>query len=318
MNKTKVLIIGGCGAIGSRLTKKLLDEGSSEIIVIDNLSSSIKLKEQTNLHFEYIDIGNQEKVTSFFKKYSPELIFHMAAHFANQNSVDHPISDVETNIIGLINIFESQRNNPNLKKIIYCSSSCVYGDQAVMQETDPVRPFETPYAINKFVGELYCKYYSELYSIPSAILRIFNSFGPGESPGNYRNVIPNFIDKALKNEDIVITGTGEETRDYCYVDNTVYLLKKLSHSNFHKAEFFNGGSGVETKIIDIANIIIGLTNSKSNIIFQEPRSWDHVKNRKADISLSIKELDYKPTNNLEKQIQQTIDWIKNDNDSKGY
>lgn len=311
MCKRKILITGGCGAIGSRLAQNLSEDDGIEITIIDNLSSSsIKINNEINFKFEQIDISNQDKINTFFDDYKPEIIFHMAAHFANQNSVEHPVLDVETNIIGLINIFESQKNNPKLQKIIYSSSSCVYGNQSIMNENDYVRPFETPYAINKFVGELYCKYYSELYSIPSVVLRIFNSFGPGELPGNYRNVIPNFIHKALLHQDIVITGSGNETRDFCYVDNTVNFLKKLSISKFKNAEVFNGGSGVETKIIDIAKKIIDLSESKSKIVFENSRAWDHVKNRKADISFSKENLNYMPIVDLNWQLKQTIDWFK--------
>ena len=182
-----------------------------------------------------------------------------------------------------------------------------------MKESDSVIPFETPYAINKYVGELYCKYYNSMYQIPVVSLRIFNSFGPGEASGLYRNVIPNFIRRALNGQELVITGSGDETRDFCYVDNTVDLLQLACSSKYRNSEVFNGGSGVETKIIDVAKLIIKATNSKSQISYVSARSWDHVKKRKANIDLACSKLNYKPYIDLESQIKKTVEWAL-DND----
>ena len=167
-----------------------------------------------------------------------------------------------------------------------------------------------PYAINKYVGELYCKYYSEIHKIPNVILRIFNSFGPGELYGKYRNVIPNFIFKALKNEDLHITGTGLETRDFTYIDNTVNLLIKLSESKYYESEVFNSGTGKSISVLLLAETIIKLTKSKSKIIFVPQRSWDHVHNRKSNIYKSENLLNYFPKINLEKDLEKTIEWLK--------
>lgn len=308
-NKQRILITGGLGAIGQNLSKQLNNEQDCEITIIDNLSSS-GLINNFEKNFHYLDISNTEKLISFFRSYKPQVVFHLAAHFANQNSVDHPISDVATNVIGIINLFESQKSNSELKKIVYASSSCVYGNLNIMREGSPVLPFETPYAINKFTGELYCKYYSEIFGLPNVIIRIFNSFGPGELSGKYRNVIPNFISKALKGEDIVITGTGNETRDFCYVDNTVSLLRLAADSNYKDSQIFNGGTGIATRIIDLAELILELTGSNSKIVLQDKRDWDHVQERKADISISCEQLNYMPDVDLKKQLSNTIQWFQ--------
>ena len=138
----------------------------------------------------------------------------------------------------------------------------------------------------------------------------FNTFGPGELPGEYRNVIPNFIAKALRNEPLIITGTGDETRDFTFVDNTVDLLIKSAFSHFKKGEVFNAGTGKSQKIIDIANQIISLTGSNSQITFVEQRGWDHIAERCSEISKSERELGYVPIVDIEKQPQITCDWIR--------
>lgn len=309
MKTNKILITGGFGAIGINLVDKLLENSSNEIHVIDNLSAGAA-NNTSKVQFSHLDISNSEKVHSFFNNYQPDFIYHLAAHFANQNSVDHPISDVETNVIGVINLLETQKTNKLLKKFIYASSSCVYGNSNEMSEKTVISPYDTPYAINKYVGELYGKYYAEIHKIPLVCARIFNSFGPGELPGQYRNVIPNFIKKALLNEDIVITGSGDETRDFTYVNDTVSLLIKLSDSSFNNAEIFNAGTGIKTSINYLANKIIELTNSNSKIIYKEARGWDHVKNRCSDISKSVQYLNYNPSSDFERGLNDTIKWIE--------
>ena len=309
IDNSKILITGGFGALGFNLIQYLKENFSCTIHVIDNFSAG-HINFCNDFEFTYIDIGNTEKVNSFFNNYKPNYIFHLAAHFANQNSVDHPLSDINTNIVGLVNLFETQKQNKELKKIIFASSSCVYGNQEIMSEEINVSPYDTPYAINKYVGELYAKYYSEIHTIPVVSARIFNSFGPGEMSGNYRNVVPNFIHNALLNKPIFITGTGNETRDFTYVLDTVHLIVKLATSDYYQAELFNGGTGTKLKIITLAEKIIELTNSKSEIIFIEPRNWDHVKDRCSTIEKSKKLLDYNPNYDFELGLIQTINWVK--------
>ena len=162
----------------------------------------------------------------------------------------------------------------------------------------------------QYVGELYCKYYSEIQNIPTVCVRIFNSYGPGEMPGQYRNVIPNFILKALRNEDITITGSGEETRDFTYVADTIGLLKTLAYSEFKNGEVFNAGTGKKLSIKTLAETILDVTNSKSKIIFVPARNWDHVKDRCSDISKSHDILNYNPQSDLREGIIETVNWIK--------
>jgi UDP-glucose 4-epimerase len=309
IEKSKVLITGGFGALGLNLIEELQNKFDCKIMVVDNFSAGTS-NHDIKIDFTYLDISNSEKTQSFFEKYKPNFIFHLAAHFANQNSVDHPISDIQTNVIGLVNLFESQKKNSELKKIIFASSSCVYGNSNIMNENDNISPYDTPYAINKYVGELYCNYYAKIHNIPTISARIFNSFGPGEMPGAYRNVIPNFIKKAMQNEEITITGTGDETRDFTYVSNTIDLLIKLAESDYISAEVFNAGTGSKTKIKYLAETIVRLTNSKSKIVYKEARNWDHVKDRLSDISKSKRLLNYQPEYDFEQGLLQTINWIK--------
>ena len=226
--KKNILITGGLGFIGQNLVNFFLKKNFN-VHIIDNLSSinSIKgyLFNKNKVKIFNFDIGNVNKVSYFFKKKNYDYIIHAAANFANQNSIDHPIKDMKTNIQGTINIFEIIKNL-NIKKIIYLSSSCVYPSKNNLFEDMPLRPTETPYAISKYSSELYAKFYSDYYSLPINIIRIFNTYGPGEKAHKYRNVIPNFIHDALKGNSMKITGSGNEVRDFTYVEDLAKIVFK--------------------------------------------------------------------------------------------
>lgn len=318
LKNSVVLITGGAGAIGINLIDRLLQEDVSKIVVIDNLSSgNINfVPKNEKIKFYPIDIYRIDELKSVMRDIKPEYIFHLAAHFANQNSVEHPLSDIQTNIIGTMNLLELSKENQNLKKFIYASSSCVYGDSAIMSEKDFIYPYETPYAINKYTAELYTKYYAHLFSVPTISVRIFNTYGPYEIAGKYRNVVPRFIENALKNKDIIITGDGTETRDFTYSEDTISLLIQSSLSKEDDGSNFNAGTGIETKIIDLAQLIIKLTASNSKIIFKSRRNWDLVIKRVSNISTAKEILGYNPSISLENGLKKYIKWYKGYLDAK--
>jgi nucleoside-diphosphate-sugar epimerase len=314
MNNAKILVTGGAGAIGLNLIERLLRDGVGQVLVLDNLSSGYQnyLPSDERIIFHNSDIGNIDSYRSVMEEFKPNYVFHLAAHFANQNSVDHPFKDVQANIIGTMNLLEICKENKKLKKFVYTSSSCVYGNAAIMREDDYIYPHETPYAINKYTAELYVKYYASMYSIPSVSIRVFNTYGPYEPHGAYRNVIPNFIVRAMKGEPLHITGDGTETRDFTFVGNTAQLLTLAATANVKDGEVFNGGTGTPTQIIDLAKMIVEFTGSTSEIIFIERRNWDAVKDRLSDISKSTEMLKYVPEVPLEVGLKKTVDWYMND------
>ena len=150
------------------------------------------------------------------------------------------------------------------------SSSCVYGDKNLTRENVTVDPNETPYAISKYSGEQYVKFYKNYYGLNSVIVRVFNTYGPGEISHRFRNVIPRFIDFALKNKNIVITGTGNETRDFTFVEDLVKFIEKLINlKNIPK--IINVCTGKKTSINVLMKLIIKLTKSQSKISYKPIR-----------------------------------------------
>ncbi|WP_027720782.1 NAD-dependent epimerase/dehydratase family protein [Maridesulfovibrio zosterae] len=313
MNNAKILVTGGAGAIGLNFIERMLKAGAGKIMVIDNLSSGYKnyLPDDGRIIFVKADIGEIDSYRKEMEQFKPDYVFHLAAHFANQNSVEHPFNDVQANIIGTMNLLEICKENTELKKFVYTSSSCVYGNAELMSEDDFIYPYETPYAINKYTAELYVKYYASMYAIPSVSIRVFNTYGPYEPHGAYRNVIPNFIVRAIKGEPLFITGDGTETRDFTFVGNTAQILTLAALSDVVDGDIFNGGTGKPTQIVDLAKMIIEFTGSSSEIVFKERRNWDAVKDRLSDISKSKSVLKYEPEVPLEEGLKKTVDWYVN-------
>lgn len=308
INKT-ILISGGFGAIGSNLTKKL--SANNTVIIIDNSSSGEleNLEINDKLIIYKNDIRDMEILASIFKKYSVDFIYHLAANFANQNSVDNPLLDLDVNGKGTLLLLKFAQEY-GVKKFIYASTSGVYGSKIdVMRETTHGE-LETPYYIHKMLGEYYTEYYKNQFGLNIVNIRIFNSYGPGEKWGKYRNVIPNFFYKAINNQPLTITGTGEETRDFTFVDDIVEGFILAGKKDEANGEIINLGTGKETKIITLAKYINEITNNKAGIEFINRRDWDGVLKRKAVNEKAKKLLNWEPKIDLEDGLKIYYTWLK--------
>jgi UDP-glucose 4-epimerase len=313
--KNKVILVtGGAGVIGSHLIRKLIDDYQCYIIVVDDLSSGHDcLKDYKDvIYFHHTSILNDDMLEKIFINNKIDVIFHLAALFANQKSVDQPKEDLMVNGMGTLKILQ-YAHKYNVNKVIYTSSSCVYGNKDVEDKEDDYKiNLDTPYAITKLLGEKYCDYYYNHYGVRTVILRIFNCYGPGENPGKYRNVIPNFFKNALNKRILTIYGSGEETRSYTYVEDTVEMIIRSAIIDKAVGEIINVGSDIETKTIDLANKINNIAGNKDNIVYIPRRGWDTIKRRKANIDKAQKILEYKPLVGLDEGLRKTYDWfIKN-------
>ncbi|OGC22575.1 nucleotide sugar epimerase [candidate division WOR-1 bacterium RIFOXYC2_FULL_37_10] len=313
-NKT-VLVTGGAGAIGSNLTRALAQAGAAKVIVLDNLVSAERwnIPSLPNVLFVEGDILDEIKLKRVFFE-EPEYIFHLAAFFANQNSVDHPEKDLAVNGMGTLKLLEyATIAKDNIKRFVYASSGCsIYGSNAPLplKEEFMSMHLTTPYQITKMLGELYCNFFHHHYNVPVVKARFFNSYGPGEIPGQYRNVIPNFIYWALKGMPLPITGTGEETRDFTYVGDIVDGLLRAGVVDAAIGEEFNLASGVETKIGDLAKLVNSIVGNKAEIKFSEVRKWDTKKRLRASIDKAQGLIGYDPNTKFEDGLQAAIKWFK--------
>jgi UDP-glucose 4-epimerase len=304
----RVLVTGGAGAIGSHLVSSLVNSGQ-KVLVLDDLSSGRKELLPNNVEFVNGSITDDRILDSVFES-KPEIVFHLAALFANQQSVDRPQHDLEVNGLGTLKVLEKCKQY-KVERFVYTSSSCVYGHQDKnLHEEDKLQDLDTPYAATKLLGEQYSKMWSQSQDFVVKVIRVFNSYGPNEFPGVYRNVIPNFIQKAMRGQSLTILGEGTETRDFTYVSDVVTGLL-LSASTANEAfEIYNIGSGRGTKILDLAKEINSITENQAPIKFAPRRKWDHILHRVSDISFAQKELGYSPKVRLNEGILKTYEWLK--------
>src|SRR3972149_5846924 len=266
-----ILVTGGAGAIGSNLIIALstLVGPNGKVVVLDNLSS---IKEKNpwnvaplpNIMFVKVDVRSDIYLKRVFKE-NISIVYHLAAFFANQNSVDYPEKSAEVDVIGQIKLLEYSRL-AKVERFVYASSGCaIYGSYGKMplKEDFISMHLTTPYQVNKMTGEMYCNFYNHHYDMKTTNCRFFNSYGLGEVPGQYRNVIPNFIYWAMKGKSLPITGTGKETRDFTYVLDLVQGLIKSGYYKEATGENFNLASGKETSIIEMVNLINKTAGNKA-------------------------------------------------------
>ncbi|MDY7092264.1 MAG: NAD-dependent epimerase/dehydratase family protein [Acidobacteriota bacterium] len=312
--KHVALVTGGAGAIGSRLAAELLRR-DFEVVVLDDLSSGYPENVPEGARFVEGSVTDLGLLDRLFTDHGFTYVFHLAALFANQNSVDHPVQDLEINGGGTLALLErtahAAEDLGGFQRFLYASSSCVYGNvSGAISEDQPTHATETPYAITKFLGEQYLQFFMEHYGLPGTIVRPFNSYGPGERPGRYRNVIPNFIKLALRGDPLNITGEGNETRDFTFNGDTVAGIVGAATSSASQGKAYNLATGQETKIIDLAKQIIRLSDSTSEIRFTGRRSWDQVTSRCGSITRAREDFGYTPSTSLEEGLRLTIDWIR--------
>jgi len=307
-----VLITGGAGCIGSNLTKVLIKAEAAKIIVLDDLSAAEKwnIPLAPNVAFIQGSVLDEEVLKRAFSE-KLDFVFHLAAHFANQNSVDNPETDQLVNGLGTLKVLEYSRL-AKVGRFVFASSGCsVYGSQAPLplKEDFVSLHLDTPYQITKLLGELYCNFFYNYYGLPMAIARYFNVYGPGEIPGAYRNVIPNFIWWGLHKKPLPITGTGEETRDFTFVDDIADGTLRLGVIPEAVGDAFNLASETETRVIDIANMVNELTGNSSGIQFVSRRDWDKITRRRASTEKAREVLGYRSKMEMKDGIKKAFDWI---------
>ncbi|MCK4348098.1 MAG: NAD-dependent epimerase/dehydratase family protein [Thermoplasmatales archaeon] len=314
-NGETILVTGGAGCIGGNLCNMLSELDACKVIILDNLSSAYEwnIPQADNIEFVNGDVLNDEDLKRVFKE-KPDYVFHLAAHFANQNSVDQPETDLMVNGMGVLKVLQyAHLANANLKRFVYSSSGCgVYGLESKMpfQEHDISISLHTPYQVTKLLGELYTNYFYNLYKLPIVNARFFNVFGPGEVPGKYRNVIPNFMYWAMNKEPLPITGDGSETRDWTYVDDIINGLLAMGIKKEAIGEAINLGSATETHVIDMANMINDLTGNTVGIRYTKRRNWDVKHKLLSSIEKAKKLLEYEPRTPFEEGLKNVHRWFE--------
>ncbi|MBL1280574.1 MAG: NAD-dependent epimerase/dehydratase family protein [Fluviicola sp.] len=301
----RILITGGAGFIPSSLADKLI-EMKSEVVLVDNFVTGKRENIPPEASFFEVDVNQHDKIAPIFRKYSFDYVFHFAALVGVKRTLENPLKVLE-DIQGIKNVL-ALSNETNVKRVFYSSSSEVYGEPVHLPQHEETTPLNSrlPYAIVKNVGESFFKSYQQTYGLDYTIFRFFNTYGPKQSSDF---VMSKFIRAALTNQDITIYGDGSQTRTFCYVNDNIDACVQAMLDVNSINQVFNIGNDVITTIKDLAETIIEVCNSNSQIIYLPPLEDGDMTRRQPDIS-KMRKLINRDLIELETGIKKVINEIK--------
>lgn len=265
--KNKILVTGGAGFIGSAVAEKLAKDPENYVVIVDSLlTGSLKKvpeSDHNNLRFIKCDVNDYKDISSVFYAYTFDYVFHYAAVVGVKRTLQNPVM-VLNDITGIDNILQLSKNT-GVKRVYFSSSSEVYGEPVEFPQNEHTTPLNSrlPYAIVKNVGEAYLKSYQREFGLEYTIFRFFNTYGPKQSK---EFVISRFLSMALQNEDITIYGDGSQTRTFCFINDNVDACVGAFYNDMYVNDVVNIGGNIEVPILDLANVIIKVTGSKSKLI----------------------------------------------------
>ncbi|WP_421941605.1 SDR family oxidoreductase [Pedobacter sp.] len=314
LSDTSFLITGGAGFIGSNLVEYLLKNNAKLVRVLDNFATGKRENIESFLNhqqFELIegDIRDYDVCKNAVK--GIDYVSHQAALGSVPRSINDPITTNEVNITGFLNILNAVRES-DVKKMVYAASSSTYGDSKLLPKTEGnIGNPLSPYAVTKYVNELYAQVFASLYKVNSIGLRYFNVFGPKQDPnGAYAAVIPLFMKSVLSGTAPFINGDGEQTRDFTFVQNAVQANVKGMLSNTEGHEVINIAFGERTSLNQLWTYIIELGKSSLQPIYREDRLGD-VRDSLADISKAKTLIGYDPVYSVRDGLSEAFTWYEN-------
>jgi nucleoside-diphosphate-sugar epimerase len=306
-----VLVTGGAGFIGSNLTEALLQRGHF-VRVLDDFSTGKRenlIFDEAYPSLEIIEGDIRDLMTCQKAVNRIEYVFHQAALPSVQRSVEDPEKSNAINVGGTLNILIAARDK-RVKRVIYASSSSIYGDTPTLPKHEEMPPNPlSPYALQKYIGEQYCRLFNQLYGLDTISLRYFNIFGPKQDPNSiYSAVIPRFIDALLHGRSPIIFGDGEQSRDFTYIENVVQAnLLAMSAKHLH-GEAINIACGKRTSLNQLLNVLEEIVGSKLSPVYEESRQGD-VRHSLADIRKGKEILNYEPKVGIEVGLKKTVEFF---------
>jgi nucleoside-diphosphate-sugar epimerase len=303
----RFLVTGGAGFIGSHIVRRLV-AARHAVRMIDNLSTGNPARIQDllpSIDFMEADLADPavcERATE-----GVDYVIHQAAIPSVQRSIRDPIATNRANVTATLNLLESSRKH-DVKRFVYAASSSAYGNTAVLPKHEgmPASPL-SPYALQKFVGERYCKLYHDLFGLQTVCLRYFNVFGPAQDPNSeYSAVIPKFISRLLARKPLTIFGDGEQSRDFTYVDNVVDANFLALRAKEAAGEIFNIGCGARFSLNQLVRELESILAVRAQVDFAPARAGD-VRDSLADVSKAKSVLGYAPKVSFENGLQFTVE-----------
>ncbi len=325
----RVMVSGGAGFVGSNLVHRLLDAGAERVVIVDNLLSAdiSNVPEGPEVEFRKGSIADDEVLSALPAPL--DYVFHLACYHGNQSSIQDPLADHANNTLTSLKLFDRLKDFRRLKKIVYAAAGCAVAEKTFDEadataEDAPVSLFhDSPYSISKLIGEMYGNFYFARYGLPFVKARFQNVYGPGEILGAgewrgtphtvWRNVTPTFIWKALQHEALPVENGGITSRDFIFVEDIVTGLLACALRG-EAGEVYNLASGVETSILDLANLINELTGNPTPIALAPARDWDRSGRRFGSPAKAREQLGFVAETALRDGLRRTIAWTQEQRD----
>lgn len=320
-----LLVVGGAGFVGSNLVRLLLQMGPASVTIVDNFLSSERVNIPDDGRVRLIEGSVADARVIAQLPDDLDYIWHLACYHGNQSSIHDPIADHDNNTLTSLVLFDALSTRSNLTKVVYSAAGCAvaektYDAPAATPEDAPVSLFhDSPYSISKLIGEMYGNYYFSRYGLPFVKARFQNVYGPGEILGAgrwrgtyatvWRNVTPTFVWKALHNVTLGLDNGGMVSRDFIFVEDICRGLIACALKG-NPGESYNIASGVETTIMELAETIIELTQSRSELVIQPARNWDNSGRRFGSTEKSSRELGFRATVDLRAGLERTVSWTR--------
>jgi len=302
----KILVTGGAGFIGSWIVDRLINQGD-EVVIVDNLSTGEEKNINKSAKFYKLDIQDP-KIEDIFQQEKIDIVNHHAAQIDVRKSVSEPIFDANINVLGGINLLQLCIKY-KIKKFIFASSGgTVYGEQKFYPATEdhPTQPI-SPYGINKLTIEHYLWYYYMVYNLKYIVLRYANIYGPRQDPWGEAGVVAIFINKILHNQQPIINGDGNQTRDYTYIDDVVEANMLAMNSDI--TGVFNVGTGIETSVNKLFYMILDTMKANVKEVHCPPKEGEIIRSC-LDYTRIKETLGWQPKIKLEEGIRQTVEYFK--------
>lgn len=277
----KVLITGGAGFVGSSLADKLLEQDKYFVVSVDNLLTGDirKVSNHANSKFIKCDVNNYNDIAAIMTSFQFDYVFHYAAVVGVKRTIENPIMVLD-DLEGIKNVLNLCKNT-GVKRVFFSSSSEVYGEPVELPQHEETTPLNSrlPYAVVKNVGESFCRSYQKEYGLEYTIFRFFNTYGPKQSTDF---VISKFLKSALSHQPISIYGKGNQTRTFCYIDDNTKCILSILENNLMVNDVINIGNDQNYTVLELAQTIISITKSKSNIEFLPPLKEGDMTRRQPD------------------------------------
>ena len=326
IEKSRILVSGGAGFVGSNLVKLLLREKAAHVRVVDNLLSAerVNVPDDSRVAFSEASIADDALLAGLDDEY--DYVFHLSTYHGNQSSIHDPLADHANNTLTTLKLYERVKGFRRLKKVVYSAAGCAlaektFGEAHATEESDIVSLHnnDSPYSMSKIFGEFYSVYYHKQHALPTVRARFQNVYGPGEILGAgrwrgtpatvWRNVTPTFIWKAMHHEALPLENEGVATRDFIFVEDVARGLMACALRG-KPGEAYNIAGGVETSIRELAERIAVLAGSKAGVKLLPRRPWDNSGKRFGSTAKAERELGFKAAVVLEDGLARTVAWTR--------